>query len=61
MRLSLASADPERQIAFSLKTENDGDWQVLVQAIDAGEEKFPTAGMDTAPPFDGIIFVGHRR
>ena len=61
MRLSLASADPERQIAFSLKTDNDGDWQVLVQAIDSGTEKFPTAGMDTAPPFDGIIFVVSSR
>ncbi|MCP4293252.1 MAG: hypothetical protein GY780_15620 [bacterium] len=61
MRLSLASADPERQIAFSMKTENDGDWQVLVQAMDAGKEKFPTAGLVTAPPFDGIIFVVSSR
>ncbi len=60
-RLSLATADPERQIAFSMNTEKDGDWQVLVQAIDSGTEKFPTAGMDTAPPFDGIIFIVSSR
>ena len=57
MRLSLASADPERQIAFSLNTEKDGPWQVLVQSVDSGAEKFPIAGMATTPPFDGIIFV----
>jgi len=56
-RLNLASADPERQIAFRLKTEKDGEWQVLVQSIDAGMEKHPTAGLENKPPFDGIIFV----
>ncbi len=56
-RLSLASADPERQIAFRLKTEKDGEWQVLVQSIDSGTEKYPTAGLENSPPFDGIIFV----
>jgi len=56
-RLSLASADPERQIAFRLKTEKDGQWQVLIQSIDAGMEKHPTAGLENSPPFDGIIFV----
>jgi mutual gliding-motility protein MglA len=60
-RLSLASADPERQIAFRLKTEKDGEWQVLVQAVDAGLEKHPSAGMETSPPFDGIIFVVSSR
>ncbi len=61
LRLSLASADPERQIAFSMNTEKNGQWQVLVQSVDAGSERFPTAGMDTTPPFDGIIFVVSSR
>lgn len=56
-RLSLASADPERQIAFRLKTEKDAEWQVLVQCLDSGLEKYPTAGLENTPPFDGIIFV----
>ncbi len=56
-RLALATADPERQIAFRLKTEKDGEWQVLVQSIDSGMEKHPTAGLESSPPFDGIIFV----
>ncbi len=60
-RLSLASADPERQIAFRLKTDKDGEWQVLVQAVDSGLEKYPTAGLETSPPFDGIIFVVSSR
>lgn len=56
-RLNLASGDPERQIAFRLKTEKDGEWQILVQSIDAGMEKYPSAGLESTPPFDGIIFV----
>jgi len=56
-KLSLASADPERQIAFRLKTDRDGEWQVLVQAVDAGKEQLPVAGRGSGADFDGVVFV----
>lgn len=56
-RLSLASADPERQIAFRLKTEKDGMWEVLVQSVDAGKEQLPVAGRGHQANFDGVVFV----
>lgn len=58
-RLALAASDPERQIAFRFQREDDPDWQVLIQAVDTGTEKFRTAGMSAEPPFDGIVFVVH--
>ena len=54
-RLSLASEDPERQIAFRLRQQDE--WQVLVQCVDAGRERYRTAGTAGGPPFDGIVFV----
>ncbi|PID81905.1 hypothetical protein CSB20_00635 [bacterium DOLZORAL124_64_63] len=56
-RLSLACADPERQIAFRLKTDRDGEWQVLVQAMDAGKEPLPMAGRGLQAGFDGVVLV----
>lgn|GEM_PF-1676684 len=56
-RLSVASGDPERQIAFQVNNGDDGPWQVLVQSVDTGHERLRTAGMPDNPPFDGIIFV----
>lgn len=60
-RLSLASADPERQIAFRMRTDRDGDWQVLVQTIDAGHEQLPAAGRGSRINFDGVVFVVSSR
>jgi len=56
-RLALAGDDPERQIAFNVKYGDGGLWQVLVQAVDAGKERFRSAGMPSAAPFDGIVFI----
>lgn len=56
-RLSLASEDPERQIAFEVAHGEGQTWQVLVQAVDSGKERFRSAGMSSRPPFDGIVFV----
>jgi len=57
MRLSLAGDDPERQIAFRLRQGGQQEWQILVQAVDCGRERYNTAGISGQPPFDGIIFV----
>ncbi len=59
--LPLATDDPERQIAFRVQHGEDGPWQVLVQAVDAGRERYRTAGMPDGPPFDGIVFVVDSR
>jgi hypothetical protein len=56
-RESLASGDPERMISFRVKHGEQGDWQVLVQAVDAGRERYRSAGMPDRAPFDGIVFV----
>lgn len=56
-RLALAADDPERQIAFRVRHGAQGDWQVLVQAVDAGRERLRAAGRDLRPPFDGVVFV----
>lgn len=56
-RLTLATDDPERQIAFRVRHGAQGEWQVLVQAVDAGRERPRAAGRDLRPPFDGIVFV----
>jgi len=54
-RLAMATADPTREIAFSLRNGTQGDWQVVVQALDAGQE--PTVAAGSPVPFDGIVFV----
>ena len=56
-RLTLASGDPERQIAFRVRHTGQDEWQVLVHAVDAGKERLRTAGMGILPPFDGIVLV----
>ena len=56
-RLALATDDPERQIAFRVRHGVQGEWQVLVQAVDAGRERLRSAGRDPRPPFDGVVFV----
>ncbi len=56
-RLSLAGDDPERQIAFRVNQGDGEQWQVLVQAVDNGQERLHAAGMPVRAPFDGIVFV----
>ncbi|MCK9995315.1 MAG: hypothetical protein KAH56_03430 [Candidatus Krumholzibacteria bacterium] len=59
--LALANEDPERQIAFRVTHGNDGDWQVLVQAVDSGQEHYRAAATPERAPFDGIVFVVDSR
>jgi hypothetical protein len=54
-RLALATEDSTRQMAFLLRNSQHGDWQVFVQAVDAGQEQ--SLGLSQRPPFDGIVFV----
>lgn len=54
-RLAVATTDPSRQIAFLLRNGSQGDWQVFVQAMDAGQEGPVRSG--TPVPFDGIVFT----
>ncbi len=56
-RLAVATDDPERQIAFRVRHGAQGDWQVFVQAVDAGRERPRAAGRDLRAPFDGIVLV----
>ena len=58
-RLTLAVEDPERQIAFQVKGSDGVDWQVLLQAVDVGQERYRGAGMVEAFPFDAIVFAVH--
>ena len=55
--LVVENQDPERQIAFRVTHGNDGDWHVLVQAVDSGQEKFRAEGAAERAPFDGVVFV----
>lgn len=55
--LVLANEDPERQIAFRVTHGNDGDWHVLVQAVDSGQEHYRASGRPERAPFDGVVFV----
>jgi hypothetical protein len=57
-RLAVATMDPSRQIAFMLRNGNQGDWQVFVQAIDAGHEDGLGPG---EVPCDGVVFVCDSR
>ncbi len=59
--LPLAAEDPERQIAFKVAQGEDGDWQVLVQAMDSDQDHTAVAGSDEKAPFDGIVFVVDSR
>lgn len=58
-RLAMATSDPSRELAFNLRNGNQGDWQVIVQALDVGREPPVVAG--SQPPFDGIVFVCDSR
>ncbi len=58
-RLAMATADPSRELAFNLRNGNQGDWQVIVQALDVGRE--PPVVSGSQPPFDGIVFVCDSR
>ena len=57
-RLAVATDDPARHIAFLLRNGRQGDWQVFVQAMDAGHEGAP-AGDRLA--WDGVVFVCDSR
>ncbi len=57
MRLSLAAEDPDRQIAFRLRHEGQQEWQILVQAVDCGRERYHMPGRTSQAPFDAIVFV----
>ncbi len=57
LRLNVATEDEQRQMAFLLRNGDQGEWQVLLQAIDAGRERYHSAGSQQIPPFDGIVFV----
>jgi len=59
--LALANEDPERQIAFRVTHGNDGEWHVLVQAVDSGQEHYRAEGKPERAPFDGIVFVVDSR
>lgn len=58
-RLAMATSDPSRELAFSLRNGSQGDWQVVVQAMDVGRE--PPVVSGSQPPFDGIVFVCDSR
>lgn len=58
-RLAMATSDPSREIAFSLRNGDKGDWQVIVQCCDAGQE--PPVSNTSRPAFDGIVFVCDSR
>ena len=58
-RLAVATTDPSRQIAFTLRNGNQGDWQVFVQALDSGQDM--VGSQNGGAPFDGIVFVCDSR
>lgn len=58
-RLAMATSDSSRELAFSLRNGNQGDWQVIVQAMDVGRE--PPVVSGSQPSFDGIVFVCDSR
>jgi signal recognition particle receptor subunit beta len=58
-RISLAVEDPERQIAFRLRSGGQGAWMVISHAIDTGREMFLGESFEGPAPFDGIVFVAH--
>jgi hypothetical protein len=59
--LNLAVEDPERQIAFKVAHGAEGEWHVLVQAVDSGQEQFSAPDQNGKAPFDGIVFVVDSR
>jgi len=58
-RLSLTTSDPERQIAFRMRSGTQGEWAILVQAMDTGREIYNQSSQKDRPPFDGVVFVAH--
>jgi hypothetical protein len=57
-RLAVATDDPARHIAFLLRNGRQGDWQVFVQAVDAGQEGAPHGDRLA---WDGVVFVCDSR
>ncbi len=53
-RLQARGAD---ELAFRLRTGQDGEWRVVLQAVDTGRE--PGGDSGGGPPFDGVVFVAH--
>jgi len=47
----------EQEIAFLLRNGDQGDWRVIVRAIDMGREPVPEPGTQPDLPFDGIVFT----
>ena len=45
-RLTLAGDDPERQIAFQVQHGEGEQWQVLIQSVDSGKERYRVTWSD---------------
>lgn len=58
-RLALATPGNERSLAFRLLSGEQGEWTVLLQAIDTGYEPPGANPADSALPYDGIVFVAN--
>ena len=58
-RLSVTVKDPERQIAFRLRSGVQGEWTVLIQAMDTGQEIYKRDTGKCKADFDGVVFVAH--
>ena len=57
-KVPVQADDPERQIGFRVQHGDQGEWKVVVQALDLGTERAPAGGrVNGQPPFDGIVFV----
>lgn len=59
--LPLVAEDPERQIAFKVAHGGDGQWQVVVKALDSCQDEMAAPAANGAAPFDGIVFVVDSR
>ncbi len=58
-RLAVEGEDQERQIAFRLRSGEQGDWTVLVQAVDTGTEIYQQVQGYPGQSFDGVVLVVH--
>jgi hypothetical protein len=52
-----AGNESDREIAFLLRNGDQGDWRVIVRAVDMGHEPLPQPGTHPDLPFDGVVFV----
>lgn len=55
--LRATADDPTRNIAFRLRSADQGDWTVLIQAMDTTREIYPSKVQKSNPPFDGVVFL----